>query len=285
MILLSGSNGLLGSRFKKYLDQNKIKYSTIGKEKCDFIGDIKVNSFVEKTIKRLAPNVFINMAAVTDVDYCETNKEEAYKINTEFPSVVSRTLKFNKKEYYVIQVSTDQVYSGSGPHDENAAKPINQYSATKHETEKLLQDYDAISLRTNFFGKSVIRDKLSFSDKIYNSCSIRSKINIFEDVYFSPVSFETIFSVISRLLKTNIFGVYNLGTKEGMTKKEFALKFCEIVNLDTKYIIGNLQRNVNLIAKRPKDMRLNSTKLENDLGIKLSNLKDEIKSVKDEYMK
>ena len=70
-----------------------------------------------------------------------------------------------------------------------------------------------------------------------------------------------------------------------MTKKDFALKFCEIVNLDAKYIIGNLQRNVNLIAKRPKDMRLNSTKLENDLGIKLSNLKDEIKSVKDEYIK
>jgi hypothetical protein len=32
-------------------------------------------------------------------------------------------------------------------------------------------------------------------------------------------------------------------------------------------------------------MRLNSKKLENDLGIKLINLKDEIKSIKDDYIK
>ena len=97
MILLSGSNGLLGSRFKKYLDQNKIKYSTIGKEKCDFNGDIKVNSFVEKTIKRLAPNVFINMR--NRCRLLETNKEEAYKEHS-ISICVSRTLKFNKRILY-----------------------------------------------------------------------------------------------------------------------------------------------------------------------------------------
>ena len=48
-----------------------------------------------------APSIFINLAAITDVDFCETNKEIAYKINTEFPALISRTLKFNKKRYYI----------------------------------------------------------------------------------------------------------------------------------------------------------------------------------------
>ena len=30
---------------------------------------------VEKTIKNLMPNIFINLAAITDVDYCEKNRE------------------------------------------------------------------------------------------------------------------------------------------------------------------------------------------------------------------
>ena len=76
-----------------------------------------------------------------------------------------------------------------------------------------------------------------------------------------------------------------MGTKEGMSKKEFALYFCKCLNLDSENIVGNPQNKVGLIAKRPKDMRLNSKKLENDLGIKFINLKDEIKSIKDEYIR
>ena len=32
------------------------------------------------------------MAAITDVDFCEDNKELAYKVNTEFPLLVSKYL-------------------------------------------------------------------------------------------------------------------------------------------------------------------------------------------------
>ena len=58
-----------------------------------------------------------------------------------------------------------------------------------------------------------------------------------------------------------------------------------MVNLNTKNIIGNSQKDVNLLAKRPNDMRLNSQKLESKLEIKFINLKDEIKSIKDDYIK
>ena len=284
MILLSGSNGLLGTVLKKHFDQKKITYTTIGRSNCDFNGNIQDNSFVEKTIKMIEPSVFINLAAITDVDYCETNQEVAYKINTEFPSLVSRTLDLRRKSYYIIHVSTDQIYDGLGPHDETFVKPINYYSKTKLETDRMLLNYNSISLRTNFFGKSY-NNKLSFSDKIYSSCINNSVLNVFNDVYFSPVSFTTILNVFENLLKKNLKGIYNLGTKEGMSKAEFALYFCEYLNLNSANIIGNPQNKVNLIAKRPKDMRLNSKKLEKDLGIQFKNLKDEIKSIKDDYIK
>ena len=89
--------------------------------------------------------------------------------------------------------------------------------------------------------------------------------------------------MINNLIKKNLNGIYNLGSKEGMSKKDFALYFCKCLDLDSENIIGNPQKKVDLIAKRPRDMRLDSTKLENDLGVKFINLKDEIISIKNEY--
>jgi len=279
-ILISGSNGLLGYNLKNYFDLRKIKYSTIGQKNCDFEGDISNNKFVEVSIKKFLPNIFINLAAVTDVDYCELNKNEAYKINTEFPEVISKTLEQTKKDSYMIHISTDQVYNGAGPHIEENAHPINQYSITKHESEKKLSNFNSICLRTNFFGNSKNINKLSFSDRIIKSCKHKLKINIFNDVYFSPVSFLTIFKVLEKLMKKKIIGIYNLGSKNGMSKKDFAIYLCECFNLDSNYIVGNSLKSVNLEAKRPFDMRLDSSKLEKDLNINLMNLTDEIKSLK-----
>ena len=285
MILISGSNGLLGTSLKRYFNYKKIKYCTIGRQNCNYNGNIQNNLFVEKTIKNVMPNIFINLAAITDVDYCEKNREIVYKINTEFPEVVAKTLKSSLENYYIIQISTDQIYSGKGPHKEDSPNPINQYSKSKYEIEKILLNYNSISLRTNFFGKSQNDNKFSFSDNIYNSCINKSDLNIFNDVYFSPVSFNTIFDVVEILIKKKIYGIYNLGTKNGMSKKEFALYFCECLNLNTKYIIGNSLKDVNLTAKRPNDMRLDSSKLEVDLNIKFSNLRNEINGVKKNYIK
>ena len=55
MILLSGSNGLLGTVLKKYFDKKKIIYSTLGRKNCNFNGDIQNN--INYPISR---NQFIN---------------------------------------------------------------------------------------------------------------------------------------------------------------------------------------------------------------------------------
>ena len=174
---------------------------------CDFSGDIKNIAFVEKTIKKFCPKIFINLAALTNVDYCEKKKNLTYKLNTEFPEIVLKNLKKQTDDYYFIQISTDMVYSGNGPHKEENANPINEYSKSKFEADKILNKYKAISLRTNFFGKSLNKNRLSFTDKIFNSSKNNKKIELFRDVRFSPVTFETLLKVI-RLIIKKIFMVF-----------------------------------------------------------------------------
>ena len=78
-------------------------------------------------------------------------------------------MKSNLNKSYIIQISTDQIYEGNGPHKENSSNPMNEYSKSKFEVENVLKKYNSICLRTNFFGKSENTNKLSFSDKIYNT--------------------------------------------------------------------------------------------------------------------
>ena len=70
-----------------------------------------------------------------------------------------------------------------------------------------------------------------------------------------------------------------------MTKEEFGLYFCKCLNLNTKYITGNSLKDINLSAKRPNDMRMDSSKLEADINIQLLNLRNEINNVKESYIK
>ena len=284
MILISGSNGLLGNGLKNYFKLNNIKFKTIGRQNCDFNGDIKDNAFIEDKIKNIAPNIFINLAGLTNVDECEKNLSLTYKLNVEFPEVILKALKKNQKNYYFIQFSTDMVYSNEGPHTEENACPINEYSKSKVEIEKKIINYNAISLRTNFFGKSRNINKLSFSDKIYLACSRKKNIELFKDVFFSPVSFNTVYSIISILIKKNILGIYNMGSNKGMTKEQFGIAFCNELKLEKKYIKSNSLKEINLYAKRPQDMRLDNTKLEKKLNLRFDDLIDEIKNTKKDYL-
>ncbi len=284
MILISGSNGLLGTSLKYYLKKKKIDFKTMGSENSNFNGDIKNNFFVEKTIKRVSPKIFINLAALTNVDYCENNQNLTYKVNTEFPEIVLKKLKSNLNDYYFIQISTDMIYSGKGPHKEEHPKPINEYSKSKYETDKILLGYNAISLRTNFFGKSQNKSRLSFSDQIYKSCLNEKKIHLFRDVQFSPVSFNTINKVLNLIIKRKIFGIYNLGSKKGMSKENFGINLCKTLNLNTNYIKPNYLKKMNSLAKRPFDMRLDISKLEKKLNLKFTNTENEIKSIKSDYL-
>ena len=51
MILLSGSNGLLGTVLKKYFDKNNIVYSTIGRKIVILSGILKIIHLLKKQLK------------------------------------------------------------------------------------------------------------------------------------------------------------------------------------------------------------------------------------------
>ena len=70
-----------------------------------------------------------------------------------------------------------------------------------------------------------------------------------------------------------IEGVYNLGTKNKISKAKFASLLCSDLNYDLKLLNEVDYKNKDLIAQRPLDMSLNVNYFEKNLGIKLPILK------------
>ena len=283
MILIFGATGLLGSSLIKFLDKKKIKFTTVGRKNSNIVGNILNYSFLKQTLKSTNPKIIINLVSNTNVDNCENFPKKAFNVNAFFVEKLNKILIKTKNNCYFIHFSTDQIYNGIGPHKENKnIHNINIYSKSKFDGEKKITYKKSIILRTNFFGKSLIK-KDSFTDWIFKNLNNKKKIKLFYDIKFSPLSIKTICKILILVIKKKITGTYNLGSKNGMSKYEFGLKFAKTLNFKTNLLIKSSVNDKILKAKRPYDMTLNCKKIEKALNINLPSLNKEISLSIKEY--
>lgn len=282
-ILILGAYGFLG----KYLSKELNKYHLFrqGRDKNSqlFINKITSNK-IKKICEKNQIELIINLVANTNVNECEKNYKKAYYDNVETVSQIIKGIKSykNKKKPFLIHISTDQVYRGIGPHKEKVTRHTNNYGKTKLLAEKLCLKSKGLVLRTNFIGKNCPQRE-SLSDWIVRNIRAKKKINVYENVYFSPLHIKTLCKIINKIKRKKISGVFNLGSKKGMSKQKFAEILCKKLNADKSYLIKKPFFNNNNIANRPLDMRLDNSLFEKKFGIVLPNMKGEVIKLVHDY--
>ena len=227
----------------------------------------------------------MNLAAITNIDQCEKFNKKALNINTIFLKNIRYYSSLHNKECYLIHLSTDQFYSNYKSNSEGQKKCLNFYTKTKLLSEIYLKNTNSIILRTNFFGKSLKPTRKSFTDFIYYNLINKNKINLVDDVKFSPISINTLKKVLLLIIKKKFTGIYNVGSKRGYSKFKFGIKFAEKLNLDKSLIIKKSINDLKLLAKRPRDMRMIVTLFEKKFNFKFDNLDNELLKVIKYYEK
>ena len=217
------------------------------------------------------------------MDKCEKNKEIAKKSNILFPQNLAKAIKNTSQNIFLIHMSTDQVYNGKGGHSEKFVNPINYYGTSKLEGEKYFKNLPSLVLRTNFIGKGEKNQKKTLSDWIVYNLRNKKKINTFKNIYFSPLHTSSIIKIIDKLMRKKIEGVYNLGSKNKISKAKFASLLGSILNYDLNLLNEIKYNNQYLIAQRPLDMSLNINNFEKYTRIKLPHVLNEIKKLAKEY--
>lgn len=285
IILILGASGLLGGQLTsgKYLKKYKI-FSQSLKSKTDLNIDVTEYDQVTEMLKFIKPNFIINLVGLTDVDICEKFPKKAFELNVKSLENIVAAIKNTPSKPYLIHISTDQVYDGIGLSSEKNINIKNYYAFSKYSGELIACKTNCTILRTNFFGKSRVLSRNSLTDWLHKEFIQDKKINVFEDVYFNPLSMHTVCKVIELAIEKKYEGVFNLGSKKGINKAEFALFFAKFLN----YPILNInkikvQDASFLYAYRPKNMLMDLRKFEYKFNIKLPDLVEEIKFVTKEY--
>ena len=100
----------------------------------------------------------------------------------------------------MIQISTDHIYNNKTKSNTEKSSSIkNYYSYSKLKGEHFAKKCNSLILRVNFFGQDK-KNNDSLVNWIINSSKKKLKINLFKDVYFSPLYIQTLISIICKIL-------------------------------------------------------------------------------------
>lgn len=161
----------------------------------------------------------------------------------------------------------------------------NYYAYSKFLGDIFASRIDSTILRTNFFGYNPKFKEKGFTGWIFKSLVSQKKINGFDDIYFNPLSLNTLADLINQVIKVKPFGIFNLGSREGMSKLEFILKFATKLGY-SKDLINAIpfSKGDKVQANRPMSMIMNCKKIQNKLNINLPTLSEEIDKVIESYI-
>ena len=115
----------------------------------------------------------------------------------------------------------------------------------------------------------------------------KKKINVFTNIFFSPIYIKSLCKYIYLFCKKNAPGIFNVGSNNCISKSEFAFYLIKKLELNEKYLFKKKYTKKILLANRSKNMCMNSKKFENKFSINTKNCYHEIdlmiKEIKNEW--
>jgi dTDP-4-dehydrorhamnose reductase len=277
-ILIVGSNGMLGQRLVKYFTRREdveLLLSSIEEESYFKNYDYKqLNITNKKNVKEVMlnfyPDVVINVAAFTNVDKCETEKELAWSINV---TGVEYLAKYSVASHaHLIHISTDYVFDGkNGPYTENdLPNPISYYGRSKLAGENVIHRFDIpfSILRTNVLFGPAQFGRPDFVKWVVQSLSNKQKIKIVTDQINNPTYLDDLVFGIIQIIDLKKTGLYNIAGAELLSRFEFTKKITEFFNLDFSLVEPIVTSDLNQPAPRPLNSGLINLKAETELNYK-----------------
>lgn len=241
--------------------------------------DLVNNGF--ELIRQYRPSALIHVAAMGDVDGCEINVEQCYKLNVEVTRSVARGAHVIGAR--LIYLSTDYVFDGSrGMYEEKEVpRPINYYGLTK-----LLGEESVLTV-----GGSVVRvawiyglgpGKQNFGRTVLERLSRGEEVKAIVDQWGSPTLNTLIGEVIARLLGMEFEGVLHAAGPR-LSRFEFARAIARRFSFPETLIKPASVKDMNYRATRPRDSSLDSGLAIRMLGIPINDIDYALEILKREW--
>jgi dTDP-4-dehydrorhamnose reductase len=209
-VIITGGSGLLAlnwafvkkkdAQITLLLHQRKASIEGVNSIFINLDSEIAMYEFLSKKQQC----VVIHCAAITNVDYCETNSKVAYETNVLISENLAKVC--YKLGITFVHISSDHLFSGLNPFstEHSEISPLNVYGTSKANAEEkvLRNNPESLIIRTNFFcwGTSY---RTSFSDFLINAIREKRKISLFTDIFYTPIYAKNLIEFVHILINSN----------------------------------------------------------------------------------
>lgn len=242
----------------------------------------------ENYFNEVKPDICIHLAALSNIDYCQTHKKEAYQLNVLTTKKLCLFLK--KKTTHLIFASSNAVFSGTNPPytETDLPDPVNYYGKTKAMAEKLIAELlpsqSSIVRSTSLFGWPLEGTRTNDVPYYLKELKKNQTLHLVNDRIFNPVYVQTLARAIEKIASDKKVGIYNIAGSEQVTRFTFVQKLINIFKIKHRAALNAVSSDFfPTLAPRPKDATLTTNKMQHELGIQPENLDHAFRQMKQEH--
>ena len=216
-ILVTGANGQLGRQLIELLGTEH-EITGYGRDGLDITNVAQVQT----VIRRDAPEVIIHSAALTKVDYCAENPDEALWINgygTQHIAYAAREM-----DATLVYISTNEVFDGTNTEsylETDPTNPINPYGYGKWVGEQMVQAHvpKHFIVRPSWLfghgGRNFIHVMRQLAEQGRNMRVVTNEVA-------TPTYVNDFAEALSQLIQTTHYGIYHLVNEGRASRWAFA---------------------------------------------------------------
>ncbi|AEM38548.1 dTDP-4-dehydrorhamnose reductase [Pyrolobus fumarii 1A] len=266
---MTGSSGLLGHKLVGLLEHKGFDIIALYRSKppatcseCIKLQlDLTEPERLVDVVQEHKPDVVFHLAAFTNVDACEKEREMAWRVNTlSTIALVRASVRVGAR---IVYISTDYVFDGRrGQYrEDDAPSPINYYGLTKLAGETPVLAANGVVVRTSgIYGSGP--GKKTFPIVVIEKLGRGEEIHAAIDQWYSP----TLNTLLARALLTLLekldeaveHGVLHIAGSR-VSRYEFALMIAEKFGLPKDLVKPVKLEELQFIAPRPRDSSLDVT--------------------------
>lgn len=279
-ILITGTNGLLGQKLVELLTSTpgiEIIATSRGKNRLALRNtnyqyyslDVTQEGEVQALLNELKPDCVIHTAAMTNVDQCESEKEECWKMNVDAVSYLVRACQ--RHNIFLLHLSTDFIFDGAnGPYTEEAeAKPVSYYGESKLAAEQVVKQSQirwAIARTVLVYGIAHDMSRSNIILWVKKSLEEGKQIKVVNDQWRTPTLAEDLAMGCYLIADKEVEGIFNISGKDLLTPYEMAIRTANFFALDASLIQLADSSTFTQPAKRPPRTGFILTKAQEVLG-------------------
>lgn len=268
-ILIIGSQGRLAGSLLANWSKT---YSVEGLSRMEL--DVSDTDSIERVLAQREFDILVNGTGLTNVDRCESARDEAQRVNAVAPGVMAKCAA--QRGARLIHFSTDYIFDGAKrePYtEEDEPRPLGFYGVTKLDGEQRVLACDArhMVVRVSWvFGPT----KPSFVESIIERAMRDNRVEAIEDKFSSPTSADDAAGWLEFFFNpTAPGGIYHACNEGACSWREYGAKALEFaaeagLPLKSRHVEAiRLSDMKQFIAPRPVFSILSTRKLASTTGI------------------